>query len=172
MVVPGVLGSMKVALDVDTLLLDRVFQPVVNECADLLSSFALARASLVLALLLDTAALAWTLGNAVPLISALLAGATLATFVGAQQLRTEIDRAERQSRPGLMNVRRVTMRLLRCSFLFTGGLGAVVALQPDATVACACVCIGNLFWLATSHFLSCSAAPPSYRRAPAFAGAR
>ena len=105
---------------------------------------------------------------------ALAIGAALVTYSGAQQMRSQITLAERQSRPGLMNVRRVTMRLFRAAFLSVMFGSGLLVLLPGADMACVCVFAGNLLWLATGYFISCSSAAPTQsfrRRSPAFAGA-
>lgn len=162
-------------IDLDTWLLDRVFQPLVDHAADWASNFHLARGALVSGIVLSTVALAWTLTVAIaPVVSVLAIGATLATYVGAQQLRTQITRAERQSRPGLMNIRRVTMRFLRSSLLSATFGSLVLVLLPGADLGCVWVLAGCICWLATSHFISCSPSPPTRtvrRASPVFAGA-
>lgn len=148
--------------DIDSLLLDRVFQPITDRATDVVTCFALARVSLTAALMVQTAALAWILATAHSLLLPMLAvTGCLATYVGAQQMRAQITRAERQVRPGMMNVRRVTMRMMRTAQL-TGVFGAAaLALLPGADVGCSCMLAANLCWLCSGYFLSCSTSHPA-----------
>lgn len=163
------------SVDVDNLLLDRVFQPAADRAAQWASCFALSRASLALALLLQLAVLALDLSvEGDPLRRYMALGITALALVGGQQAMTGITRAERQARPGAMNVRRITMRWQRLAWLAIALWAATVA-AGSRTGANAGVCAACLAWLSCIYFLSCTASPPRVRisrRAYAYASAR
>ncbi len=150
-------------IDIDSLLLDRVFQPTADRLGADLSCFGLARLCLVSAAVMQFVVLAVDLQNDVDLVRRWLAvGITLLALVGAQQARHVIARAERQSQPGAMNVRRITMRWQRAAWLALMLWATAVALgQP--TGANLAVCAASAAWLSCIYFLSCSPSPPMRR---------
>jgi hypothetical protein len=150
--------------DVDTLLLDRVFQPVADRLEDWTTCFGLARVSLAAGVALQTAVLAFDIQTySDPVILILAVGATLLAYLGADQTRALIARVERQSRPGVMNVRRVTLRWQRMAWLT---VSACCAGSSFASMELGAVCgsLASLSWVAAVYFLSCSPKPPAARR--------
>ena len=92
-----VVPECRVAVDIDTVLLDRVFQPCVNVAAGMMSCFALARAALAVAVEAQTLVLFWdAIDRASAFSMAFSAFAAVLTLVGAQQAWKTIARAERQ----------------------------------------------------------------------------
>ena len=154
--------------DIDNLLLDRLFQPLTDRAAGWITCFGLARASLTAAVLLQFVVLVIDLsGFEDPLHRVLAVGVTVIALFGAQQTRTLIARAERQTRVGTMNVRRITMRWQRLAWLGVTMWAAATGLSAGA--AGLGVCGASLAWLGLIYFVSCTPAPPRWRRAPAAA---
>lgn len=160
-------------LDVDSLLLDRLFQPASDRFGSDSSCFGLARVCLVAAAGLQFVVLAVDLQNDADLFRRVLAvGITVLALAGAQQARHTIARAERQSRPGAMNIRRITMRWQRAAWLAITLWAAAVAIgQPNGGNLA--VVAASMAWLSCIYFLSCSPSPPMVRAGrPAHAFAR
>jgi len=152
------------ALDIDSVLIDRLFQPASDRMAAQTSCFGLARLSLLGAVLLQFVVLANDLQADGDALRRLLAGGiTILALVGADRGRYVIARAERQAQPGTMNIRRITMRWQRVAWLVITVWAASVALgQPNrANVA---VCFASMAWLSCIYFTSCSPSPPVLRR--------
>ena len=148
--------------DIDTLLLDRVFQPAADRLSIGTNCFGLARLALLAAVLLQTIVLAADLLIfADPVMRALAGGITLLAFAGADQARGMIARVERQTRTGVMNVRRITLRRQRMAWLAVSlGSGATALARLDGATICAG--LASLSWLAVIYFVSCSPAPPRF----------
>ena len=147
--------------DIDTLLLDRVFQPVADRLNGWTTCFGLARLSLAAAVALQTAVLACDIASDCdPTLLGLATGATLLAYFGADQARGLIARVERQSRPGVMNLRRVTLRWQRMMWL---AVAACCAGSSFASMQAGAVCgaLASLSWVAAIYFLSCSPKPPA-----------
>jgi hypothetical protein len=164
------------SVDPDFLLLDRVFQPAVDRMAAWATPFDLARLSLVAVIVLHTVVLAWALallGD--PLLLALVTGGTLIGYRAASQLRGQIARAERQSRPGMMNVQRVLLRSFRLAWLALAAGSATLVLSSALRPVDLCNFALGVCWLATVYLASCSPSPPvarTFRRGlPCLAGA-
>ena len=150
--------------DVDTLLLDRVFQPVADGLNDWTTCFGLARVSLAAGIALQTAVLAFDIQTySDPAILILAVGATLLAYFGADQARGLIARVERQSRPGVMNVRRITLRWQRMAWLTVAACCAGSSLA-SLDLGSVCAGLATLSWVAVVYFLSCSPKPPAARR--------
>lgn len=154
--------------DLDSFLLDRVFQPLANAAADRISCFGLARAALYGAVALQTAVLAWSLARmGDPQRSNMIVLGTLAEYAAAQMVRGQIGRAERQSRPGALNLARVTHRPLRLLWVaFAAGAVALFLGSGLRPVDCLHVSVG-LLWVLALYFMGCAALPPRRQaRAP------
>ncbi len=146
--------------DVDTLLLDRVFQPLADRGSSATTCFGLARLALATAVALQTMVLVDDLLLfADPFTRALAGAIAVLAFVGADQGRRMISRVERQSRSGLMNIRRITLRGQRWAWLaITGWTVATACMRQDT--ATAHVGLSSLAWLAAIYFASCTPKPP------------
>ena len=156
------------AVDIDTVLLDRVFQPCVNVAAGMMSCFALARAALAVAVEAQTLVLFWdAIDKASAFSMAFSAFAAVLTLVGAQQAWKTIARAERQARSGTMNTRRMTLRGQRMTWLFVC-LGCAAVLIPNGDIRAAFQILGCVAWIALVYFISCEAVPPARRRETSF----
>ncbi len=151
------------SIDVDGFLLDRVFQPAADRLAETASCFTMARLSLLGAVMLQTIVLCGDLVLfADPVMRMLAGGITVLAFFGADRGRVLIARAERASRSGTLNVRRITLRWQRMAWLAIGLWSvATSCTKPDA--ATLGLAVASLFWLATIYFVSCSPAPPTRR---------
>ena len=151
-------------MDPDFLLLDRVFQPAVDRMAGWATPFDLARLSLITVIVLHTVVLAWDLALlSDPLLLALVTGGTLIGYRAASQMRGQIARAERRSRPGTMNVQRVLLRSFRLAWLGLAAASAALALSSAPRPVDLCCAALTLCWLATAYFASCSPSPPVVR---------
>ncbi|MBV9750215.1 MAG: hypothetical protein JO157_15520 [Acetobacteraceae bacterium] len=152
------------SIDPDFLLLDRVFQPAVDRVAAWATPFDLARLVLIAVIVLHTVVLASDLAVlADPLLLALVTGGTLVAYRAASQMRRQIARAERQSRPGMMNMQRVLLRPFRMAWL---GLAAASAALAFASAVCPvdlCDVALSVCWLVTAYLVSCSPSPPARR---------
>ncbi len=164
-------------MDPDFLLLDRVFQPAADRMAAWATPFDLARLFLITVIVLHTVVLAWDLallGD--PLLLALVTGGTLIAYRAASQMRGQIARAERQSRPGVMNMQRVLLRPFRLAWLGLAAASAALALSSALRPVDLCSVALSVGWLATAYLASCSPSPPVLRTArrsllcPAMAG--
>lgn len=156
--------------DIDALLLDRVFQPCVNVAADRLSCFALARIALAIAVEAQTLTLFWdAIEHASVFSLGFSAFAVVLTLFGAQQAWRLITRAERQSRSGTMNVRRITFRGQRVTWLLVCA-GCIALLMPHGDVRAVFQILSCAAWVALIYFVSCTPLPPARRRAAGFNG--
>ncbi len=159
--------------DMDGLLIDRLFQPVADRVAGCLSCFDLARLSLNGAVGLEAALLAYDLAHITASAQrTLVVLGTLMAFGAAQAVRSQIARAERTSRPGMMNINRVVLRPFRLLWIGLGlvGLASLAVSCGPAALLNAAATFG---WLGAVYLMCCVPAPPPARvRAPhlAFAG--
>lgn len=152
------------SVDPDFLLLDRVFQPAVDRMAAWATCFDLARLCLITVIVLHTVVLAWDLALlSDPLLLALVTGGTLIGYRAASQLLGTIARAERQSRPGTMNVQRVLLRSFRLAWLGLAAASAALLLSSALHPVDLCNVALSVSWLATAYFASCSPSPPVVR---------
>ena len=157
--------------DVDAILLDRVFQPCADRLAAFTTCFGLARGALVLACESQALTLFWDVFRDASGINLVLSGLIAAlTLFGAQQAWGLIKRIERQSRLGGMNIRRITLRGQRMTWLgVSAGCSAILCKDPDLRAAftiLACVA-----WVALIYFVSCTPRPPAMRHSHRLAGA-
>jgi hypothetical protein len=162
--------------DIDSFLLDRVFQPVVNTAADWIDCFGLARMALISAVAMQTAILAWCLSRIPdPMQVTMVAAGTVAEYVAAQMLRAQISRLSRQARPGMMNIARITYRPLRLVWVGFAAIAGVFWLTSDfRLVDCLNFGVGAL-WVMTVYLMCCVSRPPRQRiviGSRALAGAR
>ncbi len=148
------------SVDPDFLLLDRVFQPAADRMAAWATPFDLARLSLITVIVLHTVVLAWDLARlSDPLLLALVTGGTLIGYRAASQLRRQIARAERRSRPGMMNAQRVLLRSFRLAWLGLAPACAVLEISSAHRSVDLCNAALSACWLATVYFASCSPSP-------------
>jgi hypothetical protein len=153
-----------VPADADLILLDRVFQPVADRAAGWATCFDLARAALVAVIALHTAVLAWDFVLLTdPALLALVAGGTVFGIREATRLWRQVAGAERRSRPGLMNVQRVTLRQFRVLWLAIVAAAAALGLYAGLRAVDLCNVALCAAWLAAAYFASCSPAPPPAR---------
>ena len=152
------------AIDVDAFLLDRVFQPCADRLASVASCFGLARTALVLACESQALTLFWdaTL-SLTPFNLVMCASVASLTGYGGYRAWQLIQRIERQSRTGTMNVRRITLRGQRMTWLGVCALCSVM-LSPNADIRAVFAILGCVAWVAVVYFLSCTPMPPAERR--------
>lgn len=152
------------SVDLDLLVLDRVFQPIVDRAAAWATCFGLARIVLLAVIVLHTVVLAWDLSLLTdPLLLALVTGGTLLGYRGASQLRGQIARAERRCRPGVMNIQRVTLRPFRVIWLAVMAASAALAVSSALRPVDLCSFGLSVAWFATTYLASCSPSPPHAR---------
>lgn len=160
------------AIDVDAVLLDRVFQPCANRFAGLATCFGLARVALVLACESQALTLFWdALRDTSGFNLALCASVAALTVYGGMQAWRLIKRVERQSRSGGMNVRRITLRRQRLSWLGVCAF-CTATLSPHADIRAIFAIVACIAWVAVVYFISCTPLPPvqrhSFRMSAAF----
>lgn len=158
-------------IDLDAILLDRVFQPCADRLAGWTTCFGLARGALVLACESQALTLFWDAirdgsGNNL-LLSGMIA---MLTLFGAQQAWSLIKRIERQSRSGGMNVRRITLRGQRMTWLGVSACCSAV-LGMDADIRALFTILACIAWVALIYFVSCTPRPPALRQSNRLAGA-
>jgi len=131
------------AIDVDTMLLDRVFQPAADGACAWASCFDLARSALAGVALLQTVVLAhgMSLGPDTAGLG-LMATASVIQYWAVGLVLRQIRRAERQTRSGMMNLARITLH------------GGTVSLCPAGA---------NVLWVVAVYLMSCVASSPSVR---------
>lgn len=158
-------------IDIDATLLDRVFQPCADRLAGVATCFGLARIALVLACESQALTLFWDAFRDASGVNLALSGMVAAlTLFGAKQAWGLIQRTERQSRSGGMNVRRVTLRGQRLTWLaVSGSCSAVLCTHLDISAAFTILACGA--WVALIYFVSCTPQPPAMRRTVGLAGA-
>lgn len=154
------------SVDPDTLLLDRVFQPAADRAAGWATCFDLARASLLAVLVLQTSVFAWNLVCLDdPLMLMLVTGGTLIGYGAASQMLRQVERAERQSRPGMMNRNRVLLRPFRLLWLAIATASAALLVTSALRPMDLCNTAVTMAWVTTVYFCSCAASPPRVRQA-------
>lgn len=158
-------------VDVDAILLDRVFQPCADHLAEWTTCFGLARGALVLACESQALTLFWDAVRDSSAVNVMLSGmVAMLTLFGARQAWGLIQRVERQSRSGGMNVRRVTLRQQRMTWLgLSASCSALLCIHADIRAAFAIVsCVA---WVALIYFISCTPRPPALRHSNRLASA-
>ena len=150
-----------VMADLDELLMERVFQPVTDQVAGQVSCFDLARLSLSAAIALEAALLAYDLNHlAAPTQRVLVVAGTLMAFAAAQAVRSQIARAERAARPGMMNLNRVVLRPFRLLWIGLGVVG-VASLAVSGGTAAMLNAAATFGWLSAVYLMCCVPAPPA-----------
>ncbi len=158
-------------IDVDAVLIDRVFQPCADHFAAWTSCFGLARGALVIACESQALTLFWDAVRDVSGVNLVLSGLiAVLTLFGAQQAWRLINRAERQSRSGGMNVRRITLRQQRMTWLGVSA-ACTATLCPHGDIRAAFTVLACIAWVALIYFVSCTPRPPAMRRSSRLAGA-
>jgi hypothetical protein len=137
-------------LDVDSLLLDRLFQPVADRAAGRVTCFGLARTFLLAAVLLQVIVTMIDLRVAT-------ASACLLGLAGAQQAWCLITRTERQAQPGGRNLRRITLRWQRLAWLAVTpwSVAAGISVRGGFELG---LCGTSVAWLGLIYFVSCTPA--------------
>lgn len=154
------------SLDPDILLLDRVFQPAADRAAGWATCFDLTRTCLLAVLVLQTSVFAWNLARLDdPLMLMLNTGGVLIGYGAASQMGRRIARAERQSRPGMMNGHRVLLRSVRLLWLGIAIAAGAILVTSTPKPVDLCTVTMILAWVAATYFCSCAVAPPRVRRA-------
>ncbi len=158
-------------VDVDAFLLDRVFQPCADQLAGYTTCFGLARGALVLACESQALTLFWDAVRDVSGANLVMSGlVAVLTLFGAQQAWGLIKGIERQSRSGGMNIRRVTLRAQRMTWLGVSTCcGALLFTHPD--IRAAFTILACAAWVALIYFVSCTPRPPAMRHSTRLAGA-
>ena len=153
-----------VAIDLDATLLDRVFQPLCDAFALWASPFGMARGALVLAVESQALPLFWNVLKDRSVFSATLSSmAAVLTLIGAQQAWRLIAKAERESRGNTMNVRRITLRRQRMTWLAVcTGCSALLLQDPDIRAAFSI--LSCLAWVALIYLVSCTPRPQARQR--------
>lgn len=150
-------------MDVDSLLLDRLFQPVADRSADWITCFGLARLSLAAAVLLQFLILAIDLRSFDgPMARVAATCITLLALFGGRQAWSMIARIERQSRAGQMNVRRISLRWQRLAWLAVTAWSVATSASGGGEAGLE-ICGASLAWLGLTYFVSCTPAPPPAR---------
>ncbi len=151
------------AIDIDAVLLDRVFQPCANRFAGVSTCFGLSRVALVLACESQALTLFWdATGDRSGFNLALCLAVATLTLYGGYQGWQLIKRVERQSRSGGMNVRRITLRGQRLAWIGVCAL-CVATLSPHADVRAVFAIVACAAWVAVIYFVSCTPSPPAQR---------
>ena len=151
-------------IDVDAVLLDRVFQPCANSCAAVATCFGLARTSMVIACESQALTLFWDAARDASGFNLMMCVTVAAlTLYGGYQAWQLIRRIERQSRSGGMNVRRITLRGQRMSWLGVCAL-CTATLSPHADIRSVFAIVACIAWVAVVYFVSCTPMPPAQRQ--------
>jgi len=152
------------AIDLDTVLLDRVFQPVADSLCDRVTCFDLSRAALIGVVALQAAVLA---RQAVVDPGAVALGltvvASLVQFWAVGRALSQVRSAERRLRPGMMNVARVTLRPFRMVWLLVAAGSACLLTGLHEGAASLCPVGANVLWVVAVYLMSCVASVPSAR---------
>ena len=151
------------AIDLDTVLLDRLFQPAADSVSDRVSCFVLSRVALAGVVALQTVVLARQMGGGPDAALGLVTVASLIQFWAVGQVLGQIRRGERQARPGLMNVARITLRPFRMIWLLVAAGSACLLSGLHGGVASFCPAAANVLWVAAVYLMSCVARTPSAR---------
>ncbi len=149
-------------MDIDSVLLDRLFQPLADRLAAWISCFGLARLSLAVAVGLQCIVVMIDMRGAIEPVQRVAAvGISLLALFGAQQAWSLITRTERQARPGNLNLRRITLRWQRVAWIAVtvwSVAAGVTAGEGGLGLAGACFA-----WLGIVYFVSCTPLPPPAR---------
>ena len=152
------------AIDLDTVLLDRVFQPAADRVCDQVSCFGLSRVALAGVAALQAVVLARQMSVGPDAAALGLVGvASLVQFWAVGQVLGQIRRAERRARPGMMNVARVTLRPFRMVWLLVAAGSACLLTGLHEGVASLCPAAANVLWVVAVYLMSCVARAPSAR---------
>ena len=152
------------AIDLDTVLLDRLFQPVADSVSDHISCFGLSRIALAGVVALQAVVLERQLGAGPDAAgSGLMVVASLVQFWAVRQVLGQIGRAERLTRPGMMNVARVTLRPFRMVWLLVAAGSACLLTGLHGGVSSFCPVAANVLWVVAVYLMSCVARAPSAR---------
>lgn len=152
------------AIDLDTVLLDRVFQPLADSVCDRANCYDLARAVLAGVVALQTVVLTRQ-ASVGPDAAALglVAVASLVQYWAVGRVLRQIRGAERRTRPGMMNVARVTLRPFRMIWLLVAAGSACLLTGLHGGAASLCPVAANILWVAAVYLMSCVASVPSAR---------
>ncbi len=151
-------------IDVDAVLLDRVFQPVADALGDRCSCFDLARGALSGVVVLQTVVLARQMGlGPGDAALGLVAVASVVQYWAVSLVLRQIRRAERRTRPGMMNVGRITLRPFRVVWLLVAAGSACLLSGMHGGAMSLCPAAANAFWVAAVYLMSCVARSPSAR---------
>ena len=152
------------AIDLDTLLLDRVFQPVADSVCERFSCFDLSRVALGGVVALQAAMLVRQ-ASVDPGAAALglVVVASLVQFWAVGRVLRQIRSAERRARPGTMNVARITLRPFRMVWLLVAAGSACLLTGLHEGAGSLCPVGANLLWVVAVYLMSCVASVPSAR---------
>lgn len=158
-------------IDLDAILLDHVYQPCADRLAEWTSCFGLARGAMVLACEAQALTLFWDAVRDVSPVNLLFCTLIAALMLfGAKQAWSLIRRAERQSRSGAMNVRRITLRWQRMAWLGVS-VCCTAAVGLNFDIRAAFTVLSCMSWVSLIYFVSCTPRPPAMRRFSRLAGA-
>ncbi len=158
-------------VDIDAVLLDRVFQPCSDSVAGWTTCFGLARGALVVACEAQALTLFWDAVRDESGVNVMMSGiVAVLTLFGARQAWGLIKRIERQSRSGGMNARRVTLRQQRMTWLGVSTCCSAI-LCTHADIRAAFTILACIAWVAVIYFVSCTPRPPALRHSNRLAGA-
>ncbi len=139
----------------DDLLLETLFRPFLGRAECLVSGATLARASLVGALTLQTAVLAWDLRvMSDPLALCLPGGVLLAEFIVAGLVQAEIDLAEAAMARGAASPARSRLVAFRLMMLPMLGVAVCVWLGSAFRLPDHCSLAAVVLWFATLFLVS------------------
>ena len=152
------------AIDLDAVLLDRVFQPLADCVCDRASCFDLSRAALAGVVALQSVVLARQ-ASVDPGVAALglVAVASLIQYWAVGRVLRQIRGAERRARPGTMNVARVTLRPFRMVWLLVAAGSACLLTGLHQGASSLCPVAANVLWVVAVYLMSCVASTPSAR---------
>ncbi len=146
--------------ELDDLLLDGAFRPLLCGLRGVVSGAALARCSLVGVLLLQSAVLAWDLRmTSDPVATLLVAAVTLGEFIVAGLLQAEIDLAEDAARCGEASPARARLRPFRFIVLLMLVVATGVWLRSDCQLADCCSLAAIGLWFCALFLVSADRAP-------------
>lgn len=146
--------------DLDDLLLDQLFRPMLRAAQAMASAAALARGCLIAVLMLQTAVLAWDLRVLTdPVALSLVAGVTLAEFIVAGLLQAEIDLAEEVSGRGALSAARLRLRPFRLIAMLMLTVATGVWLRSDFHLADFCSLGAIVLWFCALFLVSADPGP-------------
>ncbi len=151
-------------IDIDAVLLDRVFQPAADSVGDWLTCFDLARVALVGVVVLQAMVLARQAGlDPEAAALGLVAAASVVQCWAVRLVLRQIRRAERRCRPGMMNVARITLRPFRVVWLLVAAGSACLLTGLHGGAMSLCPAAANGLWVAAVYLMSCAAGSPPVR---------